>query len=64
MADPNSVLILGRTNSRNRIDHFGIKQVDRLSHLYVIGKTGVGKTTLIENMIVQDIDRGSRLCSH
>lgn len=37
---------------------FGIKQADRLSHMYVIGKTGVGKTTLLEILIRQDIAAG------
>jgi DNA helicase HerA-like ATPase len=61
MAD--DTLTLARINSRNRLAQFGIRQGDRLSHVYVIGKTGVGKTTLLENMIVQDIiaDRGCAL---
>ena len=41
---------------------FGIKQRDRLSHLYIIGKTGVGKSTLIENMVRQDLEQGHGLC--
>jgi hypothetical protein len=49
---------LARTNSRNRSEHFGIEQADRLLHLYVIGKTGVGKTTLLETLIIQDIEAG------
>lgn len=58
MADAETPLILARTNTRDRHHPFGIKQADRLSHLYVIGKTGVGKTTLLENMILQDIAAG------
>ena len=46
-----TLLILARTNTRDQSIPFGIKQADRLSHLYVIGKTGVGKTTLLENLI-------------
>jgi len=34
---------------------FGIKSKDRLKHVYIIGKTGMGKSTLLENMAVQDI---------
>jgi hypothetical protein len=49
---------LARTNSRNRSNQFGIEQADRLLHLYVIGKTGVGKTTLLETLIIQDIEAG------
>ena len=51
-------LILARTDTRDRHYPFGIKQADRLSHLYVIGKTGVGKTTLLENLVLQDINDG------
>ena len=46
------------TNSRNCSEPFGIKQRDRLFHLYLIGKTGVGKTTLLENLISQDMAEG------
>lgn len=55
----NTLTYLARTNRRS--DHrlynrqFGIKAVDRFSHLYVIGKTGTGKTTLLENIALQDI---------
>ena len=37
---------------------FGVKDEDRLLHLYVIGKTGTGKSTLMENMALQDLERG------
>lgn len=47
-----------RTNFRNRGTLFGIKQEDRLSHLYIIGKTGVGKSTLIETLARQDLEAG------
>jgi hypothetical protein len=47
-----------RTNHRNAGVPFGIKQADRLSHIYVIGKTGVGKSTLIETLALQDIEAG------
>jgi energy-coupling factor transporter ATP-binding protein EcfA2 len=47
-----------RTNFRNRGQLFGIKQADRLSHMYVIGKTGVGKSTLIETLARQDLEAG------
>ena len=41
---------------------FGIRLPDRLSHLYVIGQTGTGKTTLIENMALQDVEVGIGCC--
>ena len=47
--------LIGKTNFR-RIEHqFYIKNKDRLSHIYIIGKTGTGKSTLLENLILQDI---------
>lgn len=48
----------GMTSFRNRKIKFGIKQLDRLLHFYIIGKTGTGKSTLIENMIYDDIKEG------
>ncbi len=55
-----AITIIGTTNWRNEKKPFGIKQADRRQHIYVIGKTGMGKTTLLENMIIQDVeqDRG------
>ncbi len=38
---------------------FGIKDEDRFSHLYIIGKTGTGKSTLLETMALQDLERGN-----
>jgi len=52
------VTFLGRTTFRRQHIRFGIKQADRLSHLYLIGQTGVGKSTLIRNLAIQDYDRG------
>ncbi|KRQ15369.1 ATP-binding cassette domain-containing protein [Bradyrhizobium manausense] len=40
---------------------FGIKDEDRFSHVYIIGKTGTGKSTLLEMMALQDIERGNGL---
>lgn len=54
----NPVTYFAQTDSRNRKTPFGIKKVDRARHVYVIGKTGMGKSTLLENMAVQDIKNG------
>lgn len=51
----NQITFLAKTNFRNKQAPFGIKRDDRRKHIYVIGKTGMGKTTLMENMIIQDI---------
>ena len=39
--------LLGRVDFRNDRRMFGIKREDRLSHIYIIGKTGTGKSTLL-----------------
>src|SRR3990172_3355168 len=59
----NRITFLGRTNWRNQQRAFGIKQADRRHHMYIIGKTGTGKSTLLETMIRQDIgaDQGLAL---
>ena len=56
------ISFIGVTNARQKFIPFGIKQADRLHHLYVIGKTGTGKTTLLRNLIEQDI-RAGRGCA-
>ena len=53
---------IGITNYRNSNQKFGIKDKDRLGHIYVIGKTGVGKSTLLQNMVISGIERGNGLC--
>jgi len=53
---------IGLTSWRNENKPFGIKDQDRLGHIYVIGKTGTGKSTLLENMAISDIVRGNGLC--
>lgn len=52
------VIVVGQTNFRGQRRAFGLYADDRRRHVYVIGKTGVGKTTLLENMIIQDIKKG------
>ncbi|MDQ5893444.1 MAG: hypothetical protein QG640_456 [Patescibacteria group bacterium] len=52
------ITYFGQTDSRNKKVTFGIKAKDRTKHVYVIGKTGMGKSTLLENMAVQDIKNG------
>lgn len=52
---------LARTNARQPYRAFGVKAADRLSHIYIIGKTGAGKTTLLENIARQDIRHGEGL---
>ncbi len=56
-SDP-SVNYFAMTNFRNQFRKFGIKLDDRRRHMYVVGKTGMGKTTLLENMVLNDIYAG------
>ena len=57
-----SINFFGATNFRNQKQVFGIKTDDRRRHMYVIGKTGMGKTNLLENMVYSDIINGHGLC--
>ena len=50
--------IFAETDFRNQRQRFGIKTDDRRRHIYTIGRTGTGKTTMIENMAVDDILKG------
>src|SRR3989344_5942252 len=52
---------IAQTNFRGAEQKFGIKRNDRRQHMYVIGKTGVGKTGFLKNMALQDIDNGEGL---
>jgi hypothetical protein len=49
---------LGVTNFRGSKEKFGIKIEDRKRHVYVIGKSGTGKSTLLQNMAIDDITEG------
>lgn len=58
----NEITLFGETNFRNQRTRFGIKTDDRRRHMYVIGKTGMGKTTLLENLLASDLKNGHGLC--
>lgn len=55
------ITYFAETNFRNQRRKFGIKRDDRRRHFYVVGKTGMGKTVMLQNMIIQDIERGEGL---
>ncbi len=61
MIDSDKVTYFAETDSRNKRVPFGIKSKDRSKHVYVIGKTGMGKSTLLENMAIQDIQNDEGL---
>jgi len=54
----NNLTLFAETTFRNQFRKFGIKDDDRRRHMYLIGKTGMGKSTILENMIVEDIREG------
>ncbi len=53
-----AVTAIGKTNFRGIDQEFGIKTLDRRRHMYIIGKTGMGKSVLLENMLFSDIQAG------
>lgn len=61
MDNPAEITYIGKTDFRNALTRFGIKAVDRTKHMYIIGKTGTGKSTFLENLLVQDIVNGNGL---
>src|SRR3989449_2354441 len=54
----NRITALAVTNFRNERRRFGIKRADRRAHVYIVGKTGTGKSTLIANLARQDLLHG------
>ena len=56
--DENAICYFAETDARNKRVKFGIKARDRSRHMYVIGKTGMGKSTMLENMAIQDMRHG------
>ncbi len=62
MENPEKISYFAETDARNKRIPFGIKAKDRSRHMYVIGKTGMGKSTLLENIAVQDLKSGNGIC--
>ena len=64
--DPEDVSFIGHTNYVASLEEkkfiFGIKRVDRRRHLYIIGKSGVGKTKLMELFLRQDVSHNHGFC--
>ncbi len=59
---PESGLWLGRSIYRGRERNIYISEQDRMRHMYIIGRTGTGKTELLKSMILQDMRAGRGLC--
>lgn len=58
MISSKDITIFAETNYRDQCRLFGIKRDDRRRHMYIIGKTGMGKSTLLEHLIYSDIQKG------
>jgi hypothetical protein len=58
----NKGVILGVNSYRGKDTEIHFAPEDRMRHLYVIGQTGTGKTTIMKNMIAQDIEMGHGVC--
>lgn len=61
MRSDNDITYIGKTTFRNEGKLFGIRRGDRRHHMYIIGKTGTGKSTLMRNMVDQDLRNGEGL---
>ncbi len=61
LEDKKNINFFAKTNFKNKEIVFGIKKADRRKHIYAIGKTGVGKSTLIANMAINDMRNGEGL---
>ena len=59
---PTEGLFLGTNRYRGENKDIFLKEKDRNRHIYIIGKTGTGKTELLKRMIIQDIEAGKGLC--
>jgi hypothetical protein len=56
------IRFFGQTDYHNTTTAFGIKREDRRRHMYILGKTGTGKSSLMKNMIIADIVNGEGVC--
>ncbi len=56
--DDRRITYFAATHTRGKREMFGIRGIDRSKHIYVIGKTGMGKSTMLENLAIQDIQNG------
>lgn len=59
---PDKITYFAETDYRSKRIKFGIRDEDRARHMYIIGKTGMGKSTLLENLAIQDIQNGEGIC--
>jgi len=60
--EPERITYFAATHTRGKRHAFGIRAKDRDKHFYTIGKSGMGKSTMLENMAIQDIQNGEGIC--
>ncbi len=60
--DKQHINFFGKTIFKNRDTIFGIKDIDRRRHIWAIGKTGTGKSTMLENMAIDDMKKDRGIC--
>ncbi|MFZ5438333.1 MAG: type IV secretory system conjugative DNA transfer family protein [Patescibacteria group bacterium] len=58
----NSTNVFAETTYKNKAVKYGLKRADRRRHMYVIGKTGTGKSTLLANMAINDLKNNEGMC--
>ena len=61
MFTPSEINVFAEANYRGQHRRFGIKIDDRRRHMYLVGKTGMGKSTVMERMIINDMNAGHGL---
>ena len=54
--------MFAETLYKNEINRYGIRRADRRRHMYVIGKTGTGKSTMLANMAINDLRNNEGIC--
>ncbi len=59
---PKDGIVLGINRFRGQETLIHMSREDRMRHLYVIGQTGTGKTSILKNLIIQDIKNGDGCC--
>lgn len=62
LATPSEGILLGENSSGTDSKKIYLADEDRMRHLYVIGQTGTGKSTLLKNIVIQDIEKGNGVC--
>ncbi len=62
LVNPDDVTLFAQTNYRHFAHRFGIRTPDRRYHMYAVGKTGTGKSTMLRNMIIDDIQKNRGVC--